>query len=201
VSRRPTADARWTFAGVGAANAEGNTVSDYPTATFQAEATDVVDGSVAVSCTPASGSTFPIGTTTVNCSATDAAGNTAEGSFTVNVRRRISGFYQPVDMGRVVNTVKGGSTVPLKFEVFAGNTELTTTDIVAPISLKSYNCDPASPQDVVEITATGNTTLRYDSTAGQYVYNWQTPRTKGVCYQVSVLTTDGASVVALFKTT
>jgi hypothetical protein len=36
-------------------------------------------------CTPPSGSTFPLGTTSVTCSATDAAGNTASGSFTVVV--------------------------------------------------------------------------------------------------------------------
>ena len=53
---------------------------------YAASATDLVDVSVAVTCTPASGSTFPLdATTTVNCSATDAAGNTATGSFTVNV--------------------------------------------------------------------------------------------------------------------
>ena len=53
--------------------------------TFNATATDKVDGNVAVTCVPASGSTFAITTTTVNCSATDAANNTAEGSFTVTV--------------------------------------------------------------------------------------------------------------------
>ena len=37
----------------------------------------------------------------------------------------MSGYYQPVDMNGVWNTVKGGSTVPLKFELFAGTTELT----------------------------------------------------------------------------
>jgi hypothetical protein len=40
----------------------------------------------AVTCAPPSGSTFPIGTTTVNCSATDAAGNPGSNSFTVTVR-------------------------------------------------------------------------------------------------------------------
>ncbi len=39
-----------------------------------------------VTCTPPSGSTFPLGMTTVSCSATDAAGNTGTGSFTVTVR-------------------------------------------------------------------------------------------------------------------
>jgi len=48
-------------------------------------ASDPVDPRPAINCTPASGSTFPLGTTQVNCSATDAAGNTAEVSFDVTV--------------------------------------------------------------------------------------------------------------------
>jgi HYR domain len=42
-----------------------------------------------VSCTPASGSMFLVGTTTVGCHATDAAGNTASGSFHVTVRSAV----------------------------------------------------------------------------------------------------------------
>jgi len=53
--------------------------------TFNATANDFVDGNVAVSCTPVSGSTFPIGSSTVQCSATDAHSNTAGGSFVVEV--------------------------------------------------------------------------------------------------------------------
>lgn len=54
-------------------------------ATFAASANDLVDGTVAVACTPPSGSTFALGTTTVSCSATDAHDNTSAGSFSVNV--------------------------------------------------------------------------------------------------------------------
>jgi hypothetical protein len=53
---------------------------------FTASAIDAVDGDVPVACSPASGSVFPIGTTTVNCSATDAAGNSASASFVVHVK-------------------------------------------------------------------------------------------------------------------
>ncbi|WP_448337800.1 HYR domain-containing protein [Chloroflexus aurantiacus] len=53
--------------------------------TFSATASDAVSGTVPVSCTPPSGSTFAIGTTTVTCTASDAAGNVASGSFTVTV--------------------------------------------------------------------------------------------------------------------
>ncbi len=54
--------------------------------TFTATAVDDVDGVVPVTLSPASGSTFPLGTTTVTATATDAAGNVATGTFTVTVR-------------------------------------------------------------------------------------------------------------------
>jgi hypothetical protein len=53
---------------------------------FSASALDAIDGAITPTCTPASGSTFPIATTTVTCSATDAAGNTGTATFTVLVR-------------------------------------------------------------------------------------------------------------------
>lgn len=53
---------------------------------FTVTADDDVDGPVPVACSPASGSTFPLGVTQVHCTASDAAGNTAEGDFTVYVR-------------------------------------------------------------------------------------------------------------------
>jgi hypothetical protein len=53
---------------------------------YSATAVDAVDGPVTPVCSPASGSTFPIATTTVTCTATDAAGNASTGQFTVKVR-------------------------------------------------------------------------------------------------------------------
>ncbi|MBM3838723.1 MAG: HYR domain-containing protein [Verrucomicrobia bacterium] len=54
--------------------------------TFVAIATDTVSGNVPVNASPASGSTFGIGLSSVSLSATDAAGNTASGSILINVR-------------------------------------------------------------------------------------------------------------------
>ena len=53
---------------------------------YAVTATDETDPAPAVSCDPASGATFAIGDTTVDCSATDAAGNRATGTFVVHVR-------------------------------------------------------------------------------------------------------------------
>ena len=60
--------------------------------TFAVSATDNVDTDVPVSCTPASGSLFRIGTTTVGCTASDNAGNTATATFDVLVRPFIVRF-------------------------------------------------------------------------------------------------------------
>jgi hypothetical protein len=53
---------------------------------YAASAVDDIDGPVAVVCVPPSGSTFAIGTTLVECSASDAAGNEASASFDVLVK-------------------------------------------------------------------------------------------------------------------
>jgi hypothetical protein len=53
---------------------------------FSVTATDAIDPNPAVVCEPSSGSVFVIGTTVVNCVATDAAGNSSTtGSFSVSV--------------------------------------------------------------------------------------------------------------------
>jgi hypothetical protein len=54
------------------------------TVNFTTTASDNCPG-VTVVCSPASGSIFPVGTTSVTCTATDASGNTASCSFTVTV--------------------------------------------------------------------------------------------------------------------
>lgn len=55
--------------------------------TFETSATDAVTLELTVTCGPlVSGDVFPVGTTTIACEATDAAGNTGTASFDVTVR-------------------------------------------------------------------------------------------------------------------
>jgi hypothetical protein len=141
-----------------------------------------------------------VGTHTMTAVAKDLAGNTTTVQRKYNVLAwTLKGFYQPVDMGPVLNTVKGGSTVPFKFEVFAGSTELTDPSI-ASFAAKLVACPGTSlPSDDVEFTTTGATSLRYDSTAGQFIQNWQTPKKPGSCYVVTMTTDDGSALSANFK--
>ena len=114
----------------------------------------------------------------------------------------LTGFYQPVDMsagGMVWNTVKGGSTVPLKFEIFVGSVERTDVGAVKSFTTASVGCSVSGTDDPVEFTTTGATVLRYDGTAGQYIQNWQTPKTPGACLRTIMMTQDGSTLTAYFK--
>lgn len=53
-------------------------------------ATDNIDGTDAVSCSPAPGQNFPVGQTKVTCHATDKAGNTSTATFTVTVNQKVA---------------------------------------------------------------------------------------------------------------
>lgn len=74
---------------------------------FAASATDNLDSTPAFIVSPTSGSVFPLGTTTVNASATDAVGNMSAGNFTVTVEDRTNA---PV--------FANASTVPLTTDGF-----------------------------------------------------------------------------------
>jgi hypothetical protein len=142
-----------------------------------------------------------VGSHTMTATARDNALNShsANRSYTVN-GWNLTGFYQPVDMNGVYNVVKSGSTVPLKFEVFAGTTELTQTWVVDTFVAKQIDCETSADMTAVEFTTTGGTSLRYDENTGQFVQNWQTPRGKGgLCYKVTLTTDDGSSLVAYFR--
>src|SRR5574337_1830755 len=56
------------------------------TVTYTVSATDLVDGTDAVTCSPPSGTSFGIGSTPVQCSAHDVAGNVRTVSFSVIVK-------------------------------------------------------------------------------------------------------------------
>ena len=62
------------------------TSPDGAAAAFTATAIDAAGGSATVTCSPESGSVFPIGTTTVTCSSRDRYGNVGSSVLTVTVR-------------------------------------------------------------------------------------------------------------------
>lgn len=62
-----------------------NITTSNPVVTYTVTAVDDLDSTPTITCSPASGSTFDPGVTTVNCEATDNFSNTGFASFTVTV--------------------------------------------------------------------------------------------------------------------
>jgi hypothetical protein len=92
-------------------------------------ATDEVDPSPVVGCLPAPGAAVPTGTTTVTCTATDASGNEASGSFPLNVTYVAPPppdpgtdydvkFWAPVGRDEYVR-VKAGRVIPVRVRILA----------------------------------------------------------------------------------
>jgi hypothetical protein len=129
---------------------------------------------------------------------TTATTANAQATVTVYV---FTGFFSPVANVPVVNTVKAGSAVPVKFSlgynaglgIFAsGYPRVTTIPCSASATL--------SP--VKQTVSTTANSLTYDSTANQYNYTWKTDSTwAGTCRRLIVRFTNSADHIADFKLT
>jgi uncharacterized delta-60 repeat protein len=127
---------------VSTSNPAGTTVS-YAAAT----ASDLVDGPVTPICAPASSSTFPVGTTTVNCSATDARGNAAPASFTVTV------------------TLTSTDTRPPTLRVPGNITRQATGPAGALVTYTVTATDPTNPPAQITIVCTSSPTSGLSSSS------------------------------------
>jgi hypothetical protein len=101
------------------------------------------------------------------------------------------------------NTAKGGATIPLRFDVHAGEVEKTSTAAVTGFTATKLSaCAGAGAEtDEVDFVTTGNTSLRYDDTGQQFVQNWKSPTVKSGedCYRATVTFADRSTLSAFFR--
>jgi len=113
---------------------------------YTVTATDNIDPNPKVKCTPPSGSLFPLGSSTVTCKATDASGNSSQGTFKVRVIVKWSGLLPPIpaDGTGVFNQ---GSTIPTMFSLVGESAticDLTARLYIAPVDAAG-NVGPEKP--------------------------------------------------------
>jgi hypothetical protein len=110
-----------------------------------------------------------------------------------------TGFFQPVDNLPVINMVKAGSAVPIKFSLGA-NFGLNILTVGSPGS-GFIPCSSTDPVDTIETTVTaGSSSLSYDPTSNQYTYVWKTQSAwANTCRQLVVSFADGTTQRANFK--
>ncbi|HEX8085711.1 MAG TPA: PxKF domain-containing protein [Solirubrobacteraceae bacterium] len=186
-----------------ACNGSPTFVQDSSGASVSATATDAGSGP-ATQTVSQPVSTATVGAHSVTLSASDAVGNEASISCAYSVVYDFSGFFRPIDNkdanGYILNKVKAGSTVPVKFSLH-GDRGL---DVFAPgyPQTGSIPCPAQATTDAIEEYSTAaNNALKYDASADQYVYNWKTQSTWTGCRQLIVKLADGTSHRANFSFT
>ncbi|MCX6812299.1 MAG: chitobiase/beta-hexosaminidase C-terminal domain-containing protein [Candidatus Berkelbacteria bacterium] len=128
-------------------------------------ATDNVDATAPAICSPASGSTFPIGTTTVTCNKTDVAGNSATPTtFKVKV----------VDTTSPTSTVgsdfQGQTYGPNSIPPISGNISGTAADSASGVNsveviVKDSTAAPFFDQKNIPVDGSGNWSMVFPAPA------------------------------------
>jgi len=167
--------------------------------TYTSPATsDLVDGNKTASCLPASGTQFAVGSTTVTCTAKDAAGNNATPTtFKVKVVYNFAGFFNPINNSET-NSVKAGQAIPVKFSL-GGNMGMNIFETGSPRVVGAScggNTDPIPEEETINA---GGSSLNYDATTGQYIYVWKTEKSwANMCGKLEVTLKDGSTHSATF---
>jgi hypothetical protein len=153
-------------------------------------ATDNVDPHPTVTCVPPSGAQFRLGTTTVNCTATDSSGNQSHGSFHVRVVVSWTGFLFPI--------ANDGSTrwehnvpLPVRFALTgasAGVHDLTARLFVARLDASGH---PGAEIPAVKIPPINAGFFDFIPIINQYLFTMDT-RPQGIAaWQLRVDLGDG----------
>ena len=142
----------------GPINVNADPGSDSATVTFDVSVTDNVDDDIVPTIDFPSGSSFPIGTTTVTAEATDSAGNFASASFEVTVNDAEAPVIQPPDDIRV-STDPGKNTAVVTFSA-----PQITDNVDGPLTPDSIVSSPTAGLGSGSAFPIGTTTMTITAT-------------------------------------
>jgi sugar lactone lactonase YvrE len=124
--------------------------------TYDANASDTVDGSAVTTCDPPSGTTFPLGLNQVKCTATDKSGNTAETSFSVIIGQTPS----KESTGNAISILSENETNQLKSPEFQVS-ENITDDSTPEFQVSENITDDSTPEFQVSENITDDSTPEF----------------------------------------
>lgn len=112
------------------------------------------------------------------------------------------GFNPPVDNPDALNLGRAGHTYPIKWRCTDQDGKpVKNLNVVASLGSQQVACAriEGDGSDQLEESTSGNSVLRYDLGNGQYVFDWQTPKSSTTkCYVFVLRLTDGSVHTANF---
>ncbi len=149
-------------------------------------------------CTGPSHTYVSVGTYSVTVAVTDKDGGVGTATTTHRVTFAFTGFFAPVGNPPVVNVVKAGASVPIKFSL-SGDQGLGILAAGSPAST-TVSCDTGAGTSPLDGAVTSSPSgLTYDQALDQYVYVWKTSRNwKNTCREFTLTLIDGTEHKALF---
>jgi hypothetical protein len=149
----------------------------------------------ALTYTPATGTVLGPGLQTLSVTAAATKDyNAATATVTIDVGYGFGGFLAPLHANM---SYALGRTIPIQFQLTDGNGHfITSLNAITSLQVAVVNANgslgtPFNP------TATGGTALRYDSSANQYIFNWQTKGLAAGNYAILLTLSDGSSAKTL----
>ncbi|MDX1652416.1 MAG: HYR domain-containing protein [Brumimicrobium sp.] len=166
----------------------------------------------------ASGSSFPVGVTTIQYTATDGAGNSVTGSFTITVNdNQVPTITAPADITvsadnfcsanpALGNAVTGdncgvagvSNNAPASFPLGNTNVTWTVTDINGNINTDIQVVTVVDDQDPVIVNLPSNINVNTDPGSCSAVVNWIAPTVTDNCAAPSISQTGGLASGSIF---
>jgi hypothetical protein len=164
--------------------------------TAAANAVDAVSGVATQSC--AALVTSSVGTRQASCSATDLAGNTAVAPAPYRVVYGFSGYTSPVQNAPVLNVLKAGRSVPLRWRVVDAHGAPVANLASASVNPVSMACPVAGENRIAEYG--GNSAALKNLGNGYYQLDWMAAANlRGLCRRLELDLGDGIPRTAQFK--
>ena len=164
--------------------------------TANANGGDALSGLASAQCAPLA--TGTIGSKTVTCTVTDRAGNSASGNANYRVTYGFNGFTSPVQNLSVLNVLKAGRSVPLRWRVVDAQGAPVSNLGATSVGAIAISCPSATENRIY--TYGGSSSQLQNLGNGYYQLDWMSAGSlRGYCRRLELNLGDGEVHPALFK--